>query len=106
MDTVTLHDDGDGNFRVEGDLTFRTVGPLLDSGQKRFEPHSRIIIDLSAVQQSDSAGLSLLIEWVTWANHSVREIRYKQIPQRLINIASISEVEDLLEAGERWRGFL
>lgn len=106
MTDITLCDDGDGHFRLEGVLTFKTVGPLLDSGQKAFEPHSRIIIDMVGVTDSDSAGLALLIEWVTWANHSVREIRYKQVPQRMVNIASISEVEDLLDAGERWRGFL
>ena len=43
---------------------------------------------------------------MTWANHSVREIHFQNIPERLRNIASISEVEDLLNAAERWRGFL
>ncbi|MEM9171887.1 MAG: STAS domain-containing protein [Pseudomonadota bacterium] len=106
MSDATLHDDGDGLFRLAGEVTFSTVRGLLDSGQKAFEPHSRIIIDLSEITRSDSAGLALLIEWVTWANHSVREIRYQHVPEKLMNIASISEVEALLDAGERWTGFL
>ncbi|MEM8546793.1 MAG: STAS domain-containing protein [Pseudomonadota bacterium] len=106
MSKNQLLDDGDGQFRITGELTFSTVGDLLDAGQKAFEPHSRIIVDLGEVARADSAGLALLIEWVTWANHSVREIRYQKVPERLVNIASISEVESLLDAGERWSGFL
>ena len=97
---------GEGRFAINGDLTFDTVAALLDKGQKRFTAHSRIIIDLSGVTGSDSAGLALLMEWVSWANHSVREIRYENVPERLVNIAAISEVENMLTAGERWTGFI
>lgn len=96
----------EGRFAIEGDITFDTVGSLLDYGTKQFEPHSHVVVDLAGVADSDSAGLALLIEWVTWANHSVREMVYENVPDRLMNIAAISEVEDLLGAGERWGGFL
>ena len=106
MSDVVINDDGDGKFALTGDLTFDTVSELLDRGQKAFAEHSRIELDLADIERSDSAGLALLIEWVTWANHSVREIRYLNVPERIVSIAKISEVEDLLNAGERWRGFL
>lgn len=105
-ETVTLSDVGDGHFAVEGALTFDTVGQLLDHGQKAFADHSRVSIDLAGVEDADSAGLALLLEWVTWANHTVREINYLNVPERVTNIASISEVDGLLTAAERWRGFL
>ena len=72
---------------------------MLDTALREFEPHSSIVVDFSDVEHSDSAGLALLIEWVTWANNSVREIRYEHVPERLTNIAAISEVEDMLVAG-------
>lgn len=97
---------GEGRFELSGALTFDTVASLLEQGQKRFAAHSRIILDLSGVTDSDSAGLALLMEWVSWANHSVREIRYENVPERLVSIASISEVESMLSAGERWTGFI
>ncbi|MEL7298635.1 MAG: hypothetical protein AAGJ86_13305, partial [Pseudomonadota bacterium] len=62
--------------------------------------------DFGTGGNADSAGLALLLEWVTWANHTVREINYLNVPQRVTNIASISEVDGLLNAAERWRGFL
>lgn len=96
----------EGSFVVSGPLTFDHVGGLLDFGIKAFEQHSRIVLDLKDVTDTDSAGLSLLIEWVTWANHSVREVVYENVPERIMSIAAISEVEGLLGAGERWSGFL
>ena len=63
-------------------------------------------IDLADVTASDSAGLALLLEWVTWANHSVREIRFIGVPERVLAIARTTEVEPLLTRGERWSGFI
>ncbi|MFK8051763.1 MAG: lipid asymmetry maintenance protein MlaB [Woeseiaceae bacterium] len=103
---TTLADNGDGHFAVDGELTYESVGDLLDRGQRAFEDHSRVVVDLAKVADSDSAGLALLLEWVTWANHTVREIHFVNIPQRIVNIASISEVDEMLNAAERWRGFL
>ncbi|MEM6819943.1 MAG: STAS domain-containing protein [Pseudomonadota bacterium] len=106
MRATIAEGDEEGTFSIEGPLTFDSVGALLDRATKLFEPHSRIVVDLSGITDSDSAGLALLIEWVTWANHSVREMIYENTPEKLLNIAAISEVEGLLEAGERWKGFL
>jgi phospholipid transport system transporter-binding protein len=51
---------------------------------------------MSGVRQSDSAGLALLLEWVSWAQHYEREIVYENIPAQLMSIAEISEVTDIL----------
>ncbi|MEO0615759.1 MAG: STAS domain-containing protein [Pseudomonadota bacterium] len=97
---------GEGRFSLKGDLTFDTVARLLERGTRHFTEHSRIIVDMAQVGRTDSAGLALLMEWVGWANHSVREIRYENVPERLVSIAAISEVEGMLQAGERWTGFI
>ena len=44
--------------------------------------------------------------WVTWANHTVREIRYTGMPERVMAIAKTTEVDGLLTLGERWSGFI
>jgi hypothetical protein len=48
----------------------------------------------------------LLLEWVTWANHTVREIRFTGMPEKILAIARTTEVEPLLTRGERWSGFI
>ncbi len=102
----TLEDLGDGRFALAGDMTFDTADKILRASESPFEDHTQLQIDLAGVRASDSAGLALLLEWVTWANHSVREIRFTNIPEKILAIAKTTEVEPLLTRGERWAGFI
>ncbi len=101
-----LHDLGGGQFALSGEMTFATCGEILRKSEDPFEKHTRIEVNLASVTRTDSAGLALLLEWITWANHTVREIRFKDIPDRIHAIARVTEVEDLLWRGERWAGFI
>lgn len=106
MSEFTIEDLGEGRFAVSGDMTFDTAEKILRVSEGAFEEHTQLEIDLAGVAESDSAGLALLLEWVTWANHSVREIRFVNVPDRLHAIARTTEVEPLLARGERWSGFI
>jgi len=106
MGDFTLEDLGDGRFALSGEMTFDTAERILKQSEDPFEAHTQLEIDLSGVSQSDSAGLALLLEWVTWANHTVREIRFIGMPERVAAIAKTTEVERLLSRGERWAGFI
>ena len=106
MADFTLEDQGDGHFALTGEVTFDTAEKILRASERPFEEHTRLEIDLSGVTVSDSAGLALLLEWVTWANHTVREIRYSGMPERVMAIAKTTEVDALLTRGERWAGFI
>ena len=102
----TLTDRGDGRFALSGDMTFATAERILRGSEGPFSEYAQIEVDLSAVERADSAGLALLLEWITWANHTVREIRFVEIPQKLVAIAETTEVDKLLKRGERWAGFI
>ena len=106
MSQFTLEDVGDGSFSLKGEMTFETAEDILRASAAPFDEHTQLEIDLSGVTDSDSAGLALLLEWVTWANHSVREIRFTGMPDKLLAIARTTEVEPLLTRGERWAGFI
>ena len=95
-----------GRFTLSGAMTFDTVASILRQGEKLFDRHTRIEVDLSGVTDTDSAGLALLLEWITWANHTVREIRFTGMPPRIDAIARTTEVDHLLKKGERWAGFI
>lgn len=95
-----------GRFALCGVMTFDTVAAILRRGEKLFDSHTRIEVDLSGVTDTDSAGLALLLEWITWANHTVREIRFTGMPRRIDAIARTTEVDHLLKKGERWAGFI
>lgn len=106
MSEFTIEDHGDGRFAVSGELTFATAEKILKTSESMFEDHTQLEVDLTEVAMSDSAGLALLLEWVTWANHSVREIRFTGMPEKILAIARTTEVEALLTRGERWSGFI
>jgi phospholipid transport system transporter-binding protein len=106
MTDFTLEDKGGGRFLLSGEMTFRTAGKILRVSEDEFEDHTRIEVDLSGVTKADSAGLALLLEWITWANHTVREIRFVGMPAKIDAIAKTTEVDHLLKRGERWAGFI
>ena len=106
MSSYTLEDKGEGHFALSGKMTFATVESILDDSETPFGQHTRLEVDLSGITGSDSAGLALLLEWITWANHTVREIRFTEMPERVLAIARTTEVDALLTRGERWSGFI
>jgi phospholipid transport system transporter-binding protein len=106
MSKFELNDLGEGRFALSGEMTFVTAERILLASEEPFEQHTRIEVDLSGVSRADSAGLALLLEWITWANHTVREIRFLSMPERVLAIARTTEVEQLLKRGERWAGFI
>ncbi len=106
MSSFELTDLGEGRFSLSGIMGFRTADQILRESEDLFEEHTRIEVDLKGVTETDSAGLALLLEWITWANHTVREIRFLNTPDKITAIARTTEVEDLLKRGERWAGFI
>jgi len=106
MADFNLTDKGDGHFSLHGKMTFQSAGEILRSSERLFEEHTRIEMDLDGVDVTDSAGLALMLEWITWANHTVREIRFTNVPEKIDAIAKTTEVDHLLKRGERWSGFI
>jgi phospholipid transport system transporter-binding protein len=89
---------GDGRFRVHGALAFGTVMRLLKESRKRFAGQKRLLIDLSTVAEGDSAGLSLLLEWLRSAREAGQDVSFTSIPAPITALSRIGEVDDLLEA--------
>jgi phospholipid transport system transporter-binding protein len=82
--------------RVIGSLHFTTVSALLAAGVAAINAGRAAVIDLAGVTASDSAGLALLIEWLSVAKVASRSLRFENIPSQLQQLARLSEVEELL----------
>ena len=85
-----------GRARVIGALHFITVSALLTAGVAAINDGRATVIDLAGVTSSDSAGLALLIEWLSVAKSAGRTLRFENIPSQLQQLARLSEVEELL----------
>ena len=97
--TPELRAVGPGQLGLSGPLVFATAGEMLDVSRKMFSGGSAISIDLSGVTKVDSAGLALLLEWLRWGQAESRQVRFTALPEKLLAIARLSGVEEMLVTG-------
>ena len=90
-----------GTFTAQGPLTFATARRACEQGAAAIVSASgaRLEIDCRGITASDSAGLAVLLEWLSVTKRAGRSLRYAQLPQGLAALARISDVVDLLERG-------
>jgi len=89
---------GPGRFRVVGSLDYRTVSQLLDQDETLFAADSaEIEIDLSGVTHTTSVGLALMLEWLRQAQAKNVSIRFSQVPEQVLGIAKLSQLETILQ---------
>ena len=99
MNQPQLQVQDDGQLHLSGELSMATV-PALLARQKPFsllaDPAGTVIIDLAGVTRADSAGLALLIQWQREAQARQRAIRFQHIPSKMLAMARLSGVDQLL----------
>ncbi len=85
-----------GGVAIKGVLSFDTVAALLAPVSEAIRDGRAATVDLAGVAASDSAGLALLIEWLSVAKAAGHPLHYEHVPPQLQQLARLSEVEDLL----------
>jgi len=91
--TVTFND---SVFQVAGDLSFKNVMLLNQACMRHFEQCPELIFDFSHVTSSDSSGLALVIEWIKFAEKANKKIRFKNLSNSLMSIATASGLDKLI----------
>lgn len=91
----------DGRSQVRGSLTFATARAARAEGLQKFRECSARAceVDCSGISASDSAGLTVLLDWLALAKRDTRSLRYVNLPPDLLALAKISEVDGLLQQG-------
>ena len=97
MSESGLNDLGEGRFELSGDVSFHTAEDILRSSGKLFAGLDSIEVNLSNVKQTDSAGLALLLEWISRATAASTEICFTNIPEKIHAIAVTADINELLE---------
>jgi phospholipid transport system transporter-binding protein len=93
-----IEEAGPGRLAASGELDFATATAALGSGLDLLAAGEDWTIDLSGVTAGDSAGLAVLIEWLSAVRARGARLRYVGVPAQILAIARISDLEDLLAA--------
>ncbi|MFI3188361.1 anti-anti-sigma factor [Crenothrix sp. D3] len=90
MSKLAIIDQGAGVFVIDGDLTFASIDKKTVKSFDFLKSTKQVTIDLSQVACTDSAGLALMIEWIKYAHQHKTQLRFKNIPEQLRNLAKLS----------------
>lgn len=97
MSAITPIAGNAGHFQLVGDLSFTTVPQVyLETDTLFGSPEAALVLDLSRVGRTDSAGLALLVEWLRQARRLHKNMHFRAIPEQLLAIAEASGVEAVL----------
>jgi phospholipid transport system transporter-binding protein len=97
MTITKVERDGAFRFHVQGDMTFSSVKDLLRCSNELFPSVQEFEVDLSQVDHADSAGLALVLEWKAQAAERNARVVFTGIPESMVSIARLCQVESLLE---------
>jgi phospholipid transport system transporter-binding protein len=97
MNTPSLTKVADNEFNVSGELNMQTVPAISRIANGQLSGLTgEVSIDLSAVSRADSAGLALLIDWLRIAKRHQYKLAFRNLPNQLLQIAAVSELQDIL----------
>lgn len=93
MSKLNILNEGAGLFIVDGDLTFSAIDKKTVSSFAFLASGKQITIDFARVGNADSAGLALIIEWIKQARSKRVQLRFRNIPDQLLNLAKLSGLD-------------
>jgi phospholipid transport system transporter-binding protein len=79
-------------------MSFDTAEQILRTSQQAFRKYENVRVDMSAVEKADSAGLALLLEWMSWTRQGIAKIDFVAIPESLLAIAHAAELKDIVRS--------
>lgn len=89
---------GDGRLAASGELDFATAAAALQAGLALIGAGRAWTVDLAGVTSGDSAGLAVLVEWMSAARARDASVRYEAVPEQILAVARISDLQELLLA--------
>ena len=90
--------------QLSGVLDFATVPEVWPSLAQKIKGSRRLVVSLAGVEKANSAALALLLEGLELARSSDCELEYRDIPQELLELARVSNVERVI-LGEQAASF-
>ena len=96
MIDAALCEQSPGRYALNGCLSFKTVDRLLRDSASLFSSAAPLVVDLSGVERTDSAGLALLVEWMKMARRTGKGLTFCNMPEQMLEIARTCGLVDVL----------
>lgn len=97
MAAVKLEQVNDDHYTLAGELTFENVPAVSNQSRVLFDAmQGEVLINLANVSRADSAGLALLLDWLRNARARKVQLYFEELPEQLMRIARISELDKVL----------
>ncbi|MCE5181385.1 MAG: STAS domain-containing protein [Betaproteobacteria bacterium] len=84
------------NYRIQGPITLDNARAMLAEGLKLFN-RDGLTVDLSQLEEVDSAAISLVLEWLRTAQRSGCKLGFINLPDNLKSLATLYGVLDLIQ---------
>mgnify|MGYP001187688691 FL=1 len=95
MAAATAERDG-ATLRVSGELNFASVANLWRETGPLFAADPPIQIDLGRVSHSNSAGVALLVDWLSQARYRQRDLVFLNVPAQMRAIIQVADLDAVL----------
>lgn len=86
----------EGRCVLNGVLDFNTTRVALDNLRPVIEQQPKVEIDFGSISGANSAGLALLVECKALAALNQHQVQFSNIPEGLLQLASVCEVKGLI----------
>lgn len=83
-------------LHLQGRLCFDTTAQAYKMGLPFFKQQPSLVLNLSDLTHIDSSALCCLTAWIRAANDESCQLRLKEIPKKLFDLARVSGLDDVL----------
>lgn len=87
----------DGVCKVNGELTFEVASEVFKALDFSSIEENCIEVDLGGLEQSDSAALAVMLEWVRQAESRGKQIQFSKIPAQLAKLIEMANLKQIFE---------
>jgi phospholipid transport system transporter-binding protein len=95
MTSLNIRKKNNNEFILKGELTYTSIDKNTINSIAFPEAAGKIILDLSQITKTDSAGLALLVEWKKAALHHHFLLQLENLPEQILMLARLNGVENL-----------
>ena len=98
MSTASLSAVGESAIKVHGVLDFETVPVLAKEAAKLLKSMSEVQVSFAEVEDSNSAGLALMLEMARCMRKDKKRISFTDLPEQMLIVARAYGIDEELTA--------